>query len=84
MMQYRLSKNLEAIAMGDNLSIIAFKVIQAAQAQGWIDALIARAREANPGNPMLAAFCQQIGISPNSPETDALERLLFSKICFWM
>lgn len=76
MMQYRLSKNLEAIAMGDNLAIIVFKVIQAAQAQGWLGTLIARTREANPDNPALAAFCQQVGLSPQSPENDALERII--------
>jgi nucleoside phosphorylase len=82
MIQYRLSKNLEAIALGDNLAIIVFKLIQAAQAQGWLETLIARAREANPENPVLAAFCQQIGLSPHSPENDALERMIVQQNLF--
>ncbi len=82
MLRYRLSKNLEAIAMGDNLSIIVFKVIQDAQARGWTDALIARAREANPGNPELVAFCQMIGLSPQSPASDALERIIVKQNSF--
>lgn len=80
--QYRLSKNLDAIAMGDNLSIIVFKLIQTAQSQGWIETLIARAREANPGNPTLAAFCQKIGISPEAPDTDVLERIIVQSNLF--
>jgi hypothetical protein len=82
MMRYRLSKNLETIAMGDNLAIIVFKVIQAAQAQGWLDALIARSREANPDNPILAAFCQQVGLSPQSPANDALEQIIIQQNLF--
>ena len=76
MLQYRLSRNLEAIAMGDSLSIIAFKLIQAAKAQGWLHTLIARAREENPTNPTLVSFCQQIELSPSGPEDDTLERII--------
>lgn len=76
MLQYRLSKNLDAIAMGDGLSIVVFKLIQAAQAQGWLHTLIARAREANPGNSKLVEFCQMIGLSPQSPDSDTLERII--------
>ncbi len=82
MLRYRLSKNLEAVAMGDSLSIIAFKLIQAAQAEGWIHTLIARAREANPGNALLVEFCQSIGLSPQSPETEVLERIIVQQNLF--
>ena len=82
MLLYRLSKNLEAIALGDGLSIITFKLIQAAQAQGWIESLVARAREANPNNPKLVEFCQTIGLSPQSPGTDALERIIVQQNLF--
>lgn len=82
MLQYRLSQNLEAVAMGTSLESIVFRLIQTAQARGWLHTLIARAREANPGNSDLAGFCQQIGLSPQSPDTDALEKVIVRQNSF--
>ncbi len=56
MLSYELDKNLEAIAGVGSLQDVIFKVIQTAEAQGWIPDLIRAALQSNPGNPELKAF----------------------------
>ncbi|HAZ49820.1 MAG TPA: hypothetical protein DDW76_17480 [Cyanobacteria bacterium UBA11369] len=51
-----LEKNLDEIALGDDLGEIIFKLIQHTESHGWEDQLIFAARHYNPGNPKLAAF----------------------------
>ncbi|NEP20618.1 MAG: trypsin-like peptidase domain-containing protein [Moorea sp. SIO3I6] len=83
---FKFSKNLDSIAMGDNLKEIVFKLIKAAQAEGWVDKLIVGARESNPGNPTLFAFAQEfnfgIVIPPQLSERGRLERLIKKNNCF--
>ena len=55
MVRFRLDKNLDAIALGDDQREIVFKLIGAAEAEGWTDQLLLAAREANPGSPALLA-----------------------------
>lgn len=76
MIQFRLDKNLAALAMGDDLQEIVFKLIRTAEAQGWTDRLLLAARESNPGNPQLLAFAQQFGLAPAIPARPELERLI--------
>jgi V8-like Glu-specific endopeptidase len=40
-----------------------FVLLQTANAEGWIEQLLIKAREFNPGNPQLAAVAMQIGLS---------------------
>ncbi len=68
---FKFSKNLDDIAMGDNLKEIVFKLIKNAQAQGWVDNLIAGARESNPGNPALLAFAQEFNLAIAMPQADS-------------
>ncbi|MEC4885043.1 MAG: effector-associated domain EAD1-containing protein [Scytonema sp. PMC 1070.18] len=49
-------KNLNKIAMGDNLETIVFRLIEDANAKGWLTQLIQQAYEYNPGNPDLQKF----------------------------
>lgn len=51
-----LDKNLDAIALGDDLAELVSKVIENAKSRGWEAELIFAARESNPGNPNLSAF----------------------------
>jgi Effector-associated domain 1 len=51
-----LDKNLDAIALGDDLEELIFKLIQNADSRGWEAELIFAARESNPDNPKLSAF----------------------------
>jgi hypothetical protein len=64
MLSFGLDKNLDAIAGGNNLQDIVFTVIEAAEAQGWVEDLVRAAREQNPGNPALKAIAQEL-LNPN-------------------
>lgn len=69
-----LDKNLDEIALGDDLSEIILKLMENADARGWESELIFAAREANPDNPKLSAFVrvyereywQQLALQANS------------------
>ncbi|MGH7999568.1 MAG: effector-associated domain EAD1-containing protein [Brasilonema sp.] len=78
--RFQFEKNLNAIAMGDDLQAIIFRVIQAAVAEGWVDQLIAGARESNPGNPKLFVFAQEFNLAtPMPPQLSArgaLEKII--------
>lgn len=37
LVQFQFGKNLNAIAMGNDLKAIVFRLIQAAEAEGWVD-----------------------------------------------
>lgn len=76
MVRFRIEKNLYAIAIGDDLKEIVFKLIRTAEAEGWTAHLIVAARESNPGNPALLAFAQQFGLAPLSPPRPELERII--------
>jgi hypothetical protein len=76
MVRFRLERNLDAIALGDDLREIVFRLIAAAEAEGWTDRLLLAARESNPGNPQLLAFAQQFGLAPATPHRPELERLI--------
>lgn len=60
---FKLDRNLDAIAGGNNLQDIVFNLIKTAEAQGWIDELIKSAKEFNPDNPLLIAITQELSIS---------------------
>ncbi|AFY58983.1 hypothetical protein Riv7116_6661 [Rivularia sp. PCC 7116] len=50
MVDFKLDKNLNAIAMGENHSDIVFKLIKWAEAEGKVEKLLTAARESNSGN----------------------------------
>lgn len=76
MLRFRLSKNLSRYALGNNLFDVAFKLVAAAEAEGWTLALIAGARDANPGNAKLLALAAQFGLAPRVPAGFDLERVI--------
>ncbi|NJK65659.1 MAG: hypothetical protein HC789_02160 [Microcoleus sp. CSU_2_2] len=51
-----LDKNLDSIALGDDLEELISKLIENADSRGWETQLIFAARESNPDNPKLSAF----------------------------
>jgi hypothetical protein len=67
LVRFRFDKNLNAIAMGDDLKTIVFRLIQTAEAEGWIDNLIAGARESNPHNSALFVFAQEFNLATPLP-----------------
>jgi len=60
MLAYELDKNLRAIAGEGSLQDIVFKLIQTANAQGWVEDLVRAARNSNPGNPLLKAIVEEL------------------------
>src|SRR5206468_13131443 len=64
MVRFQLNKNLDALALGDDLQEIVFNLVQKAEAQGWIAELLFAARTSNPGNPALLEFSQQLSPIP--------------------
>ena len=51
-----LDKNLDSIALGDDLEELISKLIENADSRGWETQLIFAARESNPDNPKLSTF----------------------------
>ena len=61
---HRLNKRVYDIAPGGaNFETTVAEVIGAANREGWLDQLLVKAREANPGNPKLLAFSQQFDLA---------------------
>lgn len=54
-----LDKNLDEIALGDDLAEIVLKLIENAESYGWEAELIFAGGEANPNNPKLSAFMRE-------------------------
>lgn len=76
MVRYRLSRSLEAVAMGPDLTSIVFRLVERAVAEGWIPALIDAARGVNPGNPLLLEFVASIGGRSGFPSASEMEAYL--------
>ncbi|MFD8597061.1 effector-associated domain EAD1-containing protein [Kitasatospora sp. NPDC059646] len=77
MLRFHLSRKRERISLGGSFAVVVFEVLDAADREGWLPALVAGAREANPGNPQLAEFAEQLELTPVGREgRDTLERVL--------
>ncbi|KDN82068.1 effector-associated domain EAD1-containing protein [Kitasatospora cheerisanensis] len=77
MLRFHLSRKREGISLGASLAVVVFEVLDTADREGWIQELIAGARESNPGNPQLAEFAEGFGLAPVGRERrDALQRVL--------
>jgi|GEM_PF-6402110 hypothetical protein len=76
-----LDKNLDSIALGDDLEELISKLIDNADSRGWETQLIFAARESNPDNPKLSAFVrvyeseywQQLAQKANSYELEEVD-----------
>ena len=68
MLSFELDENLDAIAMGEDYSVIVFKLIEWAEAQGKIEELLNAACKANSGNLLLQDFQEQM----HKPKSQAL------------
>ncbi|MEM9922208.1 MAG: toll/interleukin-1 receptor domain-containing protein, partial [Cyanobacteria bacterium P01_D01_bin.50] len=66
MVSFKLDKNLDTIATGNNHSDVVRGLIQWAETYGEVKELLTAAREANPGNPKLQSFEEQM--RPSMPE----------------
>lgn len=59
MVRLQLDKNLDALAGGDTLNQVVFRLIDAAEAGGWTKILVEKAYQYNSGNADLHRFAQQ-------------------------
>ncbi|MBO3461222.1 AAA-like domain-containing protein [Aetokthonos hydrillicola Thurmond2011] len=83
MLAFGLDKNLRAIAGEGSLQDIVFKLIQAANAQGWVEDLVCAARESNPGNTTLQNVALWIENSCIEPDTNIyIERPPIEEKCY--
>ena len=71
MLDFKLDKNLDTVAGGNNLEDIVFDLIKTATSEDWIEDLIKAARNSNPTNPKLKAIAREllseIPPTPNPP-----------------
>ena len=64
MLFHRLDKRVHNLApINASFETMVSAVIDKANMEGWLDQLILKAREANPGNPRLLTFTQQFGLA---------------------
>lgn len=64
MIRYKFDLNLENISLGENLTDVVFDIVQEAEANGWVEELVFKARQSNPKNPKLLLAAQQFGLLP--------------------
>lgn len=57
MVRFGTNKPRYLIAPTANFAEVIFQVVSAAEREGWVASLIRWSSEANPGNPILKAFC---------------------------
>ncbi len=60
MVRFRLGQNLDAIATGENYSLVVFTLIKWAAAEGQLEELLTAALKENPGNLALQKFGEQM------------------------
>ncbi|MCC5622337.1 effector-associated domain EAD1-containing protein [Nostoc sp. CHAB 5715] len=89
MLSFELNKNLAMIPGEGSLQEIIFRIIQTAEAEGWIENLIRAARSKNPGNPKLQAIAQTLDptskikhkdLFPQQPVTNNTYKLSFNQL----
>jgi len=68
MLTFGLDKKLRAILGEGSLQDIVFKLIQIAEAEGWIEDLVRKAHEYNSGNLRLKAIVQEFLTNPQPVE----------------
>jgi eukaryotic-like serine/threonine-protein kinase len=76
MLSFELNQNLRAITGEGSLQDIVFKLIQAAESQGWVEDLICAACNCNSGNFKLDSIVQNLIVKNSSTLYNIIEELL--------
>ncbi len=63
MLRSYLDKNLDDIASGNSLKEVIHRLLQAAEAEGWLEELVKAAKEERPNNTDLALIARKMGIT---------------------
>ncbi len=69
MLDHELERNFRAIAGEGSLQEIVFKLIQTAEAQGWVEDLVRAGRQSNSGNLLLRDIAQELLTPSPAPDT---------------
>jgi len=76
MVAYKLRADLYDYAGQGNKQQVIFELLDAAKREGFLEKLVAGAREANPGNEKLREFARQYGVESTRKSTQELERII--------
>lgn len=77
-----VTRNLAAIAGGDNLSAVVFNLLVWAGSRDKVDDLLLAARNANPTNAPLRLFAETVGLAAQAPSQGELEALVLASVHF--
>jgi Effector-associated domain 1 len=77
MLSFKLNMSLNEIAGGDNLRDIVFKLIQTAEAEGWIEQFITAAHSENPGNTNLKDVVEALLLNSSAKTEDISSSSIF-------
>ena len=70
LLDFELDRKVNQITQDSNLQTVVYKLIERAQAEGWLVELVRAARKENPGNSELAAIALEL----LSPETSSIPK----------
>lgn len=73
LLRMRLHRSLDSIAFDGPLATIVMQLVQAAEMDDWVSALVAAALDSRPGNAALRAAAEEVGLIAPSPVRE-LER----------
>jgi SLOG cluster2/Trypsin-like peptidase domain/Effector-associated domain 1 len=77
MLKFRLDKDLEDIAIGDNKMAIVFELVSTASREGWWPQLVAASRASNSGNAVLVEAESRLLADKADPAArDNLEKIV--------
>jgi|GEM_PF-1100352 len=65
---FRLDRRLETIALGEDLTQLAYQLVFRSDAEGWALDLLQAARSARPDNPAFSLLAAELGLSAASAE----------------
>lgn len=84
MLAYECDRNLDDLTSMGGLSVDVFTIVEAADAEGWIDDLLSGALTANPGNPLLRSLHDRAWptADPTLPIRPALETIIRASLDF--
>lgn len=76
MVRYQLGRQLDRLALGDDLEEIVFKLLRTAEAEGWLPEFVLGAVQSNPGNANLVEFAQGLGLMSLKNSTGLPEKII--------
>jgi hypothetical protein len=76
MVGIRCDRSLAEISEQPNLNDVVWELIRTTEAEGWTAKLLAGAREANPGNPVLAEVASELQLAVRAPARRELEVMI--------